>query len=88
MKAIAEEEFLLDPARWLDEADKEPLSLLRNGTVYLVILPKPVFESMHDDNRQVLHISELSAEDIAAVRNAKVDPRHDHLNALLEDDEE
>jgi len=88
MKNIPEEEFLLDPARWLAAADEQPLALMRGPEVYLVILPKVVFESMHDASREALHISELSEAERAAMRSARMDPKHDYLNALLLEDED
>lgn len=40
-----------------------------------------------DTGRRSFSTLELSEEQVEAIKNAKMDLRHDHLNALLEDDE-
>jgi hypothetical protein len=36
-------------------------------------------------NRRVFRVEDLPDETIEAIKNAKMDPRHDHLNDLLKD---
>ncbi|MDR3425102.1 MAG: hypothetical protein P4M13_08570 [Alphaproteobacteria bacterium] len=38
------------------------------------------------NDRRSFSTLELSEEQVEAIKNTKMDPRHDHLNALLEDD--
>jgi len=42
---------------------------------------------LEDYQRKAMHVSEMSDEDIEAIKNAKVPEGHEHLNELLDEDE-
>jgi hypothetical protein len=68
-------------------AQREPVGVTHYGRVTEVLISK------HDDDEyvrlkslatRVLRVEDLSDEAIAALETAKMDSRHNHLNALMD----
>ena len=68
-----------------DKALLEPVTITKQGRDHLVLLSAEEFTRMKRRDRKVYHISELPEALSEAVIHAKMDSRHDHLNALLEE---
>ncbi|MBI1216806.1 MAG: hypothetical protein GC185_13450 [Alphaproteobacteria bacterium] len=87
MQEVDEEEFRLDPGAWHAAAEEEPVVVLRKGVPVLYLMPKDVFDSLYKGSRQALPVSGLDDHAGKALCKAAVSPEHDHLNALLEEED-
>jgi hypothetical protein len=87
MQEITVADYESDPAKWRAAAQDEPIVVIdERGTPHLYLLSKAVFDSLRAGPRQALRVDELDADDMAALRDARVDPQHDYLDALLEEE--
>ena len=68
-----------------DQALKEPVAITKQGRDHLVVIPAEEYARLKRRDRKVYSIDDMPDEWVEAVRNAKMDPRHDHLNAELKD---
>ena len=67
-----------------DAALKEPVTITKQGRDHLVVLAADEYKRLKQRDRKVYAIGDLPDEWIEAARNAQMDSRHNHLNALLE----
>ncbi len=67
-----------------DKALREPVTITKQGRDHLVLLSAEEFMRMKRRDRKVYPTGELPDEWLEAVRDAKMDSRHEHLNSLLE----
>ncbi|MBV9505301.1 MAG: type II toxin-antitoxin system Phd/YefM family antitoxin [Acidobacteriia bacterium] len=67
-----------------DRALKTPVTITKQGRDHLVVMAADEYQRLKRRDRIVYSIEELPQEWIEALRNAKMDSRHDHLNALLD----
>jgi PHD/YefM family antitoxin component YafN of YafNO toxin-antitoxin module len=81
-------EFAKHFGRYKELAQRESVAITSHGR------PSGYFLSEHEyaeyqrlkaRARRVYHVSELPEETIAVLKTARMDPAHDHLNALLKD---
>jgi PHD/YefM family antitoxin component YafN of YafNO toxin-antitoxin module len=75
-------------SRYRQAAQREPVAVTHHGRVTEVLMSK----QDHDEYLRLkalatraLWASELSPEALEALAESRMDPRHDHLNALLDD---
>lgn len=68
-----------------DKAIKEPVAITKHGRDHLVLLSADEYARLKRRDRRVFLTEELSDEDIAAIEAVRMDPRHDHLNELMEE---
>ncbi len=75
-------------SRYRRAAQKEPVAVTHHRRITEMLISK----HDHDDHLRLkslatraLWVSELSDEAVAALADARVDPRHDHLDALMDD---
>lgn len=87
MQKITEDEFNRDLGHWQQEALEEPVVIMKDGVPVLYLLSAPVFDSLRVGSRRAVAVSDLDERGKKALREAQVAPEHDHLNALLEEDE-
>lgn len=81
-------EFTRNFGRFRMLAQREPIPVSSHGgiTGYFVG-PQELEEFLRfRDRRRVLRVEDLSDEQMAAIEASRMDPRHDHLNALLDDE--
>ena len=81
-------EFTKRFARYREAAHREPVAVTHHGRVTEVLLSKADFDDYMRLKRMAtrsLWAHELSNETIQALTEARVDPRHDHLDALLDE---
>lgn len=76
-----------DLAAGLEIANHEPVIVTADGERRWVVLPYDIFAPMRRASRRALNVSELSDEAKKALAEARVSDEHEHLNALLDDDE-
>jgi PHD/YefM family antitoxin component YafN of YafNO toxin-antitoxin module len=71
--------------QFADRALVEPISITKYGRDHLVLLSADEYSRHLRRDRRAWKTEKAPAEVIEAVRNAVMDPRHDHLNDLLKD---
>lgn len=69
-----------------DKALIEPIAITKHGRDHLVMLSADEYQRLQRRYRRVHLAAELPDELVAEVQQARMDPRHDHLNALLDEE--
>ena len=78
-------EFQNRAGQYLDEAARSPVFVTRHGRPSRVLLDIVEYERLkRGDTRQAIRPEDLTDEEITALEESRMDPRHDHLNALLD----
>ena len=75
-------------SRYRQAAQREPVGVTHHGRVAEVLSSKHDYdEYMRLKSRatRALWAGEISDEALAALERARVDPRHDHLNTLVDE---
>ncbi|WP_337188645.1 type II toxin-antitoxin system Phd/YefM family antitoxin [Phenylobacterium sp.] len=75
-------------SRYRQAAQRSPVAVTHHGRVTEVLMSKSDYDDylrLKSLATRALAASELSDEAIAALEGARMDPSHDHLNALLDD---
>ena len=85
MREVGLREFTENPAETLNDARLEPVAITEDGHRQLVIIPIEVFESMRRGSRRVLHVSEMTGEDIKAIAESKMPEGFEHLDKELDE---
>jgi prevent-host-death family protein len=85
MIRVSSTEFGKEVGRYQDAALNQPVVVTRNGRDRTVMISAEEYARLKRRDRQVFATSEAPEEVIDAVRNAKMDPRHNHLDELLKD---
>jgi PHD/YefM family antitoxin component YafN of YafNO toxin-antitoxin module len=81
-------EFAKRFSRYRQAAQREPVAVTHHQRVTEVLMSKQDYDEyvrLRALATRALWVSELSEEAIAALAQARVDPRHDHLDALLDE---
>ena len=79
-------EFAKHFGRYKEVAQREPVAITSHGrtTGYFVAEHEYAeYQRLKAMSRSALHVSALSDEAAAALSEARMNPAHDHLNALL-----
>ncbi len=85
MVEITSSEFQKNFGRYQDAALTEPVTLTRNGRARLVLLSVEEFRRLSALDRAAFRIEDMPDDMVAALRTARVDPRHRDLDAELDD---
>jgi PHD/YefM family antitoxin component YafN of YafNO toxin-antitoxin module len=88
MVEIPATEFAKNFGRYKELAQREPVAITSHGRTsgyFISEFEYLEYVRLKERARRVYHISELPDETVAALENARMDPAHDHLNALLDD---
>lgn len=85
MIRVSATEFVKEVGRYQDAALSQPVMVTRNGRDRTVMISADEYQRLKRRDRQVIATADLPAELVEAVRNAKMDPRHNHLDDLLTD---
>jgi PHD/YefM family antitoxin component YafN of YafNO toxin-antitoxin module len=75
-------------ARYREAAHRAPVAVTHHGRVTEVLLSKADFDEymrLKAMATRALWAHEMSPETLQALADARVDPRHDHLDALLDE---
>jgi prevent-host-death family protein len=67
------------------EARRAPVEVTYHGRPELVVMSVEDYEILRQRRKVAMHISEMPPEKIARIASARMDPRHDHLNALMDE---
>ena len=68
-----------------DTALREPVTITKQGRDHLVVMAAEEYQRLRRRDRRVHVIEDMPQEWIDAVAAAKMDPKNDHLNSLLEE---
>jgi prevent-host-death family protein len=85
MIRISSTEFGKEVGRYQDAALSQPVIVTRNGRDRTVMISAEEYARLKRRDRQVFGVGELSEETIEAIRNVKMDSRHNHLDDLIKD---
>lgn len=88
MRAITATEFARSFGRYKEEAQRQPVAITSYGRVsgYFVSAHEYAeLQRLRDFERRVYRIKELPPEISEAIRTSRMDPAHNHLNALLDE---
>ena len=84
MLTVAAGDFQRNFGRYQDEALKQPLVITRNNRDRLVVLSVEEYQRLKRRDREVMRTEELAPEQLVALTEGGMDPRHAHLNKELE----
>jgi PHD/YefM family antitoxin component YafN of YafNO toxin-antitoxin module len=87
MVRVTATEFAKNFGRYREEAQREPVAITSHGrTSGYFVSPHEYaeLERLRAFERRVHRIEELPASVVQAIAEAKMDPKHEHLNALLD----
>ena len=88
MTEIPATEFAKNFGRYKELAQREPIAITSHGRTsgyFISEFEYLEYMRLKKRARRVYHVSELPEETMAALENARMDPAHGHLNALLDD---
>lgn len=88
MVRVTATEFAKNFGRYREAAQREPVAITSHGRTsgYFVSAQEfAEFERLRAYERRVHRIEDLPDDAFDAIASSKMDPRHDHLNALLDD---
>jgi PHD/YefM family antitoxin component YafN of YafNO toxin-antitoxin module len=87
MVRVTATEFAKNFGRYREEAQREPVAITSHGRTSGYFVSPHEFaelERLRAFERRVHRIEELPASVVQAIAEAKMDPKHEHLNALLD----
>jgi PHD/YefM family antitoxin component YafN of YafNO toxin-antitoxin module len=86
--SIPASEFTRNFGRYRMLAQREPVPVSNHGEITGYFVSAADYEAYrhYRTQRRAFRAEDLSDEDIIAIANTHMDPRHDHLNALLDDE--
>ncbi len=82
---ISSAEFGKEIERYMDMARSQPVIVTCNGSDQTVIVSAEEYHRLKRRDRRVFLTADASEEIVEAIRNLKMDPRHNHLDELLDD---
>jgi prevent-host-death family protein len=88
MVRVTATEFARNFGRYREEAQREPVAITSHGrtTGYFVSAHEySELERLRAFERRAHRIEDVPDTVLDAIATAKMDPRHDHLNALLDE---
>ena len=83
MTRVSAAEFQRAFGQLSDKAIAQPLAITKHGRDHLVLLSAEEYARLTRRDRRVFATDQLTAEEIAGFEGATMHPRHDHLNAEL-----
>lgn len=84
-KTVTSTEFQTRAGMYLDQAAKEPVVITKHKRPSRVLLDFAEFERLKSfDTREALYPHELGAEMLGELETAQMDPRHTHLDKLMD----
>jgi prevent-host-death family protein len=84
MITITSAEFRRDIGRYEDEALRQPVAITRDGEERLVVMSAEEYHRLRVRRREVLRAGDLTDHDLDLIAGTEVDPRHSHLDGLLD----
>ena len=85
MIRVSSAEFGREVGRYEDVALSQPVMVTRDGHDSTVMISAEEYHRLKRGARQVFASGEVPDDLIEAIRDTRMDPRHDALNALVDD---
>ena len=88
MRSVPASEFCRNFGRFQFEAQRETIEVTSHGRAtgyFLSPAQYAAYQELRAKSRRHLQVGELPPDVLAAIEQSEMDPRHDHLNKLLED---
>jgi len=88
MTAITATEFAKSFGRYKEEAQRGPVAITSYGRISGYFVSAHEYEELRrlrEFERRVYRLKGLPKKIVEAIKASKMDPAHDHLNALLDD---
>lgn len=79
---ITATEFQQNVGRYQDAAQREPVTITRNGRDHAVLVSADFFE-MLSRGQVARYVEELDDATVGAIAETRMQPRHDHLDKKL-----
>jgi PHD/YefM family antitoxin component YafN of YafNO toxin-antitoxin module len=83
MLSITAAEFHRNFGRYQDEVLRHSLSITRKGRDGLVVMSLDEYQRLKRRDRAACRTEDLSDDELEAIANTEMDPRHNHLDAEL-----
>lgn len=91
MIEVSAAEFARNFGRYKEAAQREPVAVTSHGRTsgyFLSAVEFDAYQQLKARTTRALHVSELSQGVVDQIAATRMDPAHDHLNALLDGDGE
>jgi PHD/YefM family antitoxin component YafN of YafNO toxin-antitoxin module len=88
MDEMTADEFKQNLASLLNEDWFPPIGITRNGERRMVVIPDDVFREIYRASRKVVHVSEMSEQDLQEIAESKMPDGFEHLDEELKADKE
>jgi prevent-host-death family protein len=85
MASVTAADFAKNFGQFREVAQREPVAITSHGRETCYLISAEEYRRLKKRDRDVFDISDMPDDVIEALRTVRMDPRHDHLNALLED---
>jgi PHD/YefM family antitoxin component YafN of YafNO toxin-antitoxin module len=88
MSAVTATEFAKGFGRYKEEAQREPVAITSYGRISGYFVSAHEYEELRrlrQFERRVYRLNGLPEDVLEAIKNARMDASHDHLNALLDE---
>lgn len=85
MIRVSSTEFDRETDRYTEAASIEPVVVERDGRDVAVLISAQEYRRLQGRDRQVFATGAMPVAWVEAIRTAQMDPRHSHLDALIED---
>lgn len=89
MREVPATEFTRNFGQYREIAQREPVAVTSHGRATGYFISAIEFEEMQRLKayaRRSRAVADLTAEEIEQITASRMDPEHDHLNALLDED--
>lgn len=82
---VTSTEFQNRPGVYMDQALKSPVFITKHSRLARVLLDIEDYERLKSlDTREAYWAHEINDDDLEAIKGARMDTKHDHLNEELE----
>lgn len=89
MASVTATEFARNFGKYKEEAQREPVAITSHGRISGYFVAAREYAELcrlRKFERRVYRVDNLPKEIVDAIKTTRMDPRHDHLNALLDDE--
>jgi prevent-host-death family protein len=86
MVKVSAAEFAKKFGAYREAAQREPVAITSHGRETCYLISAEEYRRLQRRDREVYGIDDMPQELIEALRDARMAPKHDHLNALLDED--
>jgi hypothetical protein len=88
MDEMTADEFKQNLDSLLNEDWFPTIGITRDGERRMVVVPVEVFRSMHRASRKVVHVSEMTEQDLKEIQESEMPKGFEHLDEELKADKE